>query len=340
MKIWEKIYEIEDVDLANDFIESRIVNILDELCPYRTIQHRKEYKTWLADNTKDKMKRRDTLRELARSTDDPNRWKEYRTLRNEVNRQVNSDRKKYYDDIYTRHHTNGDVGATYRAAKNQVGWSKSTSPVTFVHEGVKITDPQTMADLQMEVFKNKTEKLIRDLPVVAADPCKTLRESLDKWGSKRDSRETFRFETVTNLDTLEIIKEISNTTSSANDRIDAISIKHGAEILHGPITHVINQSIKSSKFATKWKIGKLLPLHKGKGLDPLDPTSYRPISMLPVIGKIVERALQPQILRFMEESGQMNSNHHSYHKDHSTVTAMLQLRTKFLEDATQKESRH
>ena len=182
-----------------------------------------------------------------------------------------------------------------------------------------------MADLQLKVFTEKTEKLLRELPPPTVDPLSTLRESLDKWGVSKDSRELFKFKTISNIDTLQIIKDLSNTTSSANDRIDAISIKHGASILHGPITHVINCSIKTSKFASKWKIGSLLPLHKGKGLNQNDPKSFRPISLLPVIGKIVEWALQPQILDFMESSRQMNSNHHSYRKLHSTVTAMLQL---------------
>ena len=30
------------------------------------------------------------------------------------------------------------------------------------------------------------------------------------------------------MDTLKILKELGNTTSSANDRIDALSLKHGA----------------------------------------------------------------------------------------------------------------
>ena len=67
------------------------------------------------------------------------------------------------------------------------------------------------------------------------------------------------------------------------------------------------------------------PSTREKGLNPSDPRSYRPISLLPVIGKIVERALQPQMLDFMETSGQLNSNHHSYRKAHLTVTAMIQL---------------
>ena len=35
---WNNIYDITDVDLANNFIEEKIVTILDELCPYKTVQ--------------------------------------------------------------------------------------------------------------------------------------------------------------------------------------------------------------------------------------------------------------------------------------------------------------
>ena len=322
---WDEIYDITDVDVANDFLETNIVNILDELCPMKTIQYQNECKTWLTSETKEKMTDRDKMRELARLTNDPVSWSNYRSLRNEVQRQVNRDRKKYYDDLYDHHHLNNDVGATYKAAKNQVGWKKNTSPTSFINEGVKITDPQIMADLQMSVFTEKTEKLIRELPPPVIDPCSTLRDSLDNWGSKKDDRESFKFKTITNVETLRVIKDLGNTISSANDRIDSLSIKHGASILHGPLTHVINCSIKTAKFASKWKMGKLLPLHKGKGLNPQDPKAYRPISLLPVLGKITERVLQSQILEFMETSGQMNGNHHSYRKKHSTVTAMFQL---------------
>ena len=322
---WRDIYKITDVDLANDFLESRVVKILDEMCPYKTVQHRTECKTWLKDETKLKMTERDRVRELARITKDPEQWKIYKSLRNEINRDVNKDRKSHYDDLYTRHNLNNDVSATYRTAKNQVGWSKNSSPTSFLHEGKKITDPQIMADMQIQTFVEKTNKLIRELPPPTVDPCKTLSDSLDTWGTRKNDRELFKFETITSLDTLKIIKNLGNSTSSANDRIDSLSLKHGASILHGPILHIINCSIKSSKFAIKWKIGKLLPLHKGKGLNPNDPKSYRPISLLPVIGKITERILQSQIQNFMENSGQFNSNHHSYRKNHSTVTAMLQL---------------
>ena len=311
---WSDIYEIDDVDIANDFIESRIVKTLDAMCPFKTVQFRSECKTWLTDSTKIKMRLRDKTRELAKSTNVQETWSQYRKLRNEVNRLVDKDKKSHYDDIYERHCTSNDVGATYRVAKNQAGITKNSTPTSFLHEGNKITDPQAMADLQMKVFSDKIDKLISDLPPPSMDPCALLEKSLDDWGPRKDARETFKFKTITSIDTLKIIKELGNTTSSAHDRLDALALKHGAAVLHGPLTHVINTSIRTSKFASRWKIGKLLPLHKGKGLSMNDPKSFRPISLLPVIGKVIERVLQPQILEFMETSGQLSANHHSYRK--------------------------
>ena len=89
---WNDIFAKSDVDLANDFLESRVVSILDEMCPYKTIQYRTECKTWLSESTKEKMIIRDNMRERARATEDPEHWVSYRSLRNEVNRLVNKDR--------------------------------------------------------------------------------------------------------------------------------------------------------------------------------------------------------------------------------------------------------
>ena len=251
---WTDIYEIEDVDLANDFLESKVVGILDTMCPYKTVQYRKDCKTWLTDATKTKMTARDVTRERARISSDPVLWSQYKVQRNEVNRLVNSDRKRHYVELYDCHHVNKDVSATYRAAKNQGGIKKCSSPTTFLSEGIKITNPQEMSNLMMKTFSDKTDKLLNELPPPEIDPCSTLISALDSWGNMKNDRKLFDFVPISNMDTLKTLKELGNTTSEANDRMDALALKHGANILHGPITHIVNCSIKTLKFASKWKI--------------------------------------------------------------------------------------
>ena len=63
-----------------------------------------------------------------------------------------------------------------------------------------------------------------------------------------------------------------------------------------PVKFLINLPIRKSKFPARWKLGKLILLYKGKGLDRYHPASYRPVSVLPVIGKMAERAIQEQLI--------------------------------------------
>ena len=47
---WEEMYAIEDVDVANEFLEGKIIAIMDDLCPIKVIQFKKNYKRWVTGN--------------------------------------------------------------------------------------------------------------------------------------------------------------------------------------------------------------------------------------------------------------------------------------------------
>ena len=76
---------------------------------------------------------------------------------------------------------------------------------------------------------------------------------------------------------------MGNSRTFANDGLDSLSVKVVAESLLKPINYLVNQSITTGKFANQWKLAKVIPLHKGKGLPKFNPSHYRPISLLPVI---------------------------------------------------------
>ena len=57
----------------------------------------------------------------------------------------------------------------------------------------------------------------------------------------------------------------------------------------------------------------------------MEVSSYRPISLLPVVSKLVERHIQQQLLRHMEKNNLFHPNGHAYRPCLSTNTAMMQL---------------
>ena len=72
------------------------------------------------------------------------------------------------------------------------------------------------------------------------------------------------------------------------DEISPRFLKDGTEVLAKPICD-INLSIKLSAIPDKCKIAKLTPLFK-KG-SKTDPKNYRPISLLPLISKLIQKAI-------------------------------------------------
>ena len=88
---------------------------------------------------------------------------------------------------------------------------------------------------------------------------------------------------------------------------------------------MINLSIRKGEFVNKWRIGKVVPLLKSKELDVQDPKSYWPVTILPTISKIAEKAVQTQLQKHLEDSKFLHRNNHAYRKLFSMTTVMMEL---------------
>ena len=86
------------------------------------------------------------------------------------------------------------------------------------------------------------------------------------------------------------LKFLSNTDISKATGCDQIGprlLKIAAPFIVDSITYICNLSIKNSFFPDKWKNGKVTPLHKSGSKD--DVNNFRPISVLPILSKILEK---------------------------------------------------
>ena len=68
-----------------------------------------------------------------------------------------------------------------------------------------------------------------------------------------------------------------------------------------------------------------MPLIKKQGLDPDDPSNYRPISNLNTLSKILERVFLSRLLPHINSSQNFNHHQSAYRKYHSTETALLKI---------------
>ena len=65
------------------------------------------------------------------------------------------------------------------------------------------------------------------------------------------------------------------------------------------LTHIINVSIRWGYFPDEWNISKELPLYKEDIKSDLN--NYRPISILPVVSKIIENVIFKQLYEYLTQ---------------------------------------
>ena len=91
-----------------------------------------------------------------------------------------------------------------------------------------------------------------------------------------------------------------NTRRDSTTRILSILLKAAFKVLAVELTHLINESIRTSSFPDTWAVGSITPILK-EG-DPLDPGNWRPISILPLPSKLLERAIHYQIISHLDNN--------------------------------------
>ena len=312
---WYDVFTCEDTNQAACILTQRLSSTLDTMAPVRTVQCRRHYAPWLTPATKELMKERDTAQKLAASTDDKDHWRDFKNKRNTVTARLRSEKKSWEKERLN----NSDKSPQnlWKNMKGWLNWKSSGPPSQLFSEGRIVNTPSGLAETMNKFFINKVVQLRQGIPLNATDPLKTLKETM----SERTC--SFSFKPVEPEQVLKIIKALKNSKSTGLDNLDTYIIKLIAPDILPALTHIINLSIRDGVFPDLWKKAKVVPLLK-KG-DPLSPKNYRPVALLAIFSKILERAVFLQLVEYLESNRLLHPNHHGSRRSHSTVSALLQM---------------
>ena len=98
---------------------------------------------------------------------------------------------------------------------------------------------------------------------------------------------------------LQIVKNIDIHKSSAVKNINSIVLKDAFVVLIPELSYMYNMFFTTNTFPDLWKSAIVIPLQKPG--DPSDVSNLRPISLLPLPGKILERIAHTHISKYLEE---------------------------------------
>ena len=141
-----------------------------------------------------------------------------------------------------------------------------------------------------------------------------------------------KFNPVDELSIRRYIRELNKTYYSL-DPINVSKITVAFKAAAAFIASLVNKCFEECTFVTSEKVALLRPTLKKPGLDVQDMNSFRPVSNLSFLSKIVERAMLDQFLPFLEENRIIPKNQSAYRQFHSTETALCKIRNDLVTNA-------
>ena len=148
--------------------------------------------------------------------------------------------------------------------------------------------------------------------------------SVHQYYKNIELKDNFNLSLTTQKKVLEVLQFIDISKAAGIDKVSGRFLKDGANIPAKPITKAINL------FPSDYKTAKLKPLYK-KGFK-INPENFRPISLLALISKVIERIVYGQVDNVLLQNNISYIYQSGFKKNYSTDLCLSYLSDKMLKD--------
>ena len=309
---WDTIKLFDDAD---DILEAWLdlcSQVVDKHVPIK--QHRVRHKNqpqWLTSEILDAMKCRDRHKSLGNHD-------EYKVWRNNVIKLIEKSKKVQYQEFINKN--KGNPSSIYKLFK-EVGAGKGPQKQSSV-ESIKkgetlIEEPTEIADEFNDFFVNVASKLKE--PTTS-----TSHEKLKEFCQEKLPPNTkFEIPSINREKVLKFLINIDVNKATGTDMIGPRLLKYAAPYIADEITFICNQSIAKSVFPSKWKEAKVTPLFKSGPHEEVN--NYRPISILPVLSKVLEKHVHESLYDYLKSFDLLHKTQSGFRAQHSCETALVNM---------------
>jgi hypothetical protein len=118
-----------------------------------------------------------------------------------------------------------------------------------------------------------------------------------------------------------LLNELNPHKAAGMDEISATVLKNCSPTLCYPFAKLFNLSMKLGQVPKAWKSAKVSPVYK-KG-SKSDPANYRPVSLLSLVSKVMEKYIAYHIVRHLEVNDIFSKHQFGFRSGHSTLHPLL-----------------
>ena len=307
----------------SDFI-GKLTTIIDKVAPVREMRIKANSQEWFDEEIHEHIALRDKMlakfKRSRKQCDDPN----YKKARNHVQTMIKRKKKNFVLDKLNQNI--GKPKELWRSLKS-LGFpskQKSSSSLCLEKDGNLSFDPKANTEIFKDFYLNLADNLVKKLPSL---PNKFGIETVKTYYQRLNlGRKTFSVKATSTSVVQQLLEDINPSKSAGLDNLTGKFLRDGASVLAAPISDLCNLSISLSTFPDDSKIAKLKPIYKKE--SKTEPKNYRPISLLPLISKIMEKIIHNQTQLFLNDNNILYKYQSGFRKYYSTDTCLSYLNDK------------
>ena len=236
-------------------------------------------------------------------------YEDYRKYRNMLSNLIKKTKIDYYNSKFSS--VSGDKKKIWKIINSLRGKSKQSLPSSFKIGGKDETCHRTIANRFNRYFSSLAKNMNKDIDLKGKDMPK-----FHNFLSKSIVNSVYLNET-SSKEITNIISEFKN--GKASD-FPIMVIKHIKDTIAPYLCKLYNNCISSGTFPQCLKTGKITPVYKKGGKD--DISNYRPVSTLPLFGKIFEKIIYTKLYSFLTDNSVLTTAQFGFRKFHSTSYAI------------------
>ena len=301
---WEKFDNSQTVTSKWEVLEDIIRENIDKMCPLKDFKTKQKKEPWITNELIELIKDKDALLKRAKKRKDKQLWIEAKRLRNHCIRRLRVAKAEYIKE-----NLDNNIGDQKKFWKNiqDVLPSKKKNGNSIIklmdkNSGKQIEENDTATyinDFFVNIGPNLAKKCNTDWKF-RGKTCKNIIESIN-----------------TNVD--EIIKLCSGININKSSCIEHLSsqiLRDAFLAVPMKVVELFNLSFSTSEIPAKWKIAKVTPLRKA-GISN-DISNLRPVSLLPITSKLIEKIVHNRIYQFFERNSILDDKQGGFRPNHST----------------------
>ena len=231
-------------------------------------------------------------------------------MRNKATNSIKSAKFKFSNNCFEKE--KGNSKGIWKIIKSLTG-ANNRKPNT-----VKNKD-STTADQFNSHFASVAERLRSLLPSIPFDMTKLVHFVL----SRKDLEVEFSIPLLSKGYIIDNLRALNPKKAMGVDKFSARILKIAAPVIAPFIAKLMNRSIESCVFPIRWKTAKVTPLFKSGDRDDLN--NYRPISVLPILSKLLERHVHTNLYAYLSDNNLLYACQSGFRRHHGTDTALIKL---------------